>query len=131
MITVLVDHNIEGQIALLQSTLRQQGWIDLLDLHFAWLSDLGIPLSSTDREVWRFAQAHGMYLITANRTMSEPDSLEQTIREEAIETSLPVLTINSIERLHDAVYRETCAERLVEIILYPEKFSGTGRQYIP
>ncbi|HEX6797860.1 MAG TPA: DUF5615 family PIN-like protein [Ktedonobacterales bacterium] len=67
MTSILVDHNIEGQVALLQSTLQQQGWGDLLGLRFVWLSDLGIPLSSTDREVWRFAQAHGMFLITANR----------------------------------------------------------------
>lgn len=126
MTTILVDHNIEGQVGLLQSTLRQLGWIDLLDLHFVWLHDLGVPTSSTDREVWRFAQAHGMLLITANRTMTKPDSLEQTIREEAMETSLPVITIGAIERLRDPVYREACAERLVELILYPEKFSGTG-----
>lgn len=131
MTTILVDHNIEGQVTLLQNTLRQQGWVDLLDLRFAWLRDLGISTSSTDREVWRFAQAHGMLLITANRSMSEPDSLEQTIREEATETSLPVITIAAIERLHVPAYRVACAERLVEIILYPEKFSGTGRQYIP
>ncbi|HEX6797861.1 MAG TPA: hypothetical protein VF116_09145 [Ktedonobacterales bacterium] len=63
--------------------------------------------------------------------MSEPDSLEQTIREDATETSLPVLTFTAIERLRDSTYWEACAERLVEVILYPEKFNGTGRQYIP
>lgn len=131
MTTILVDHNIGGQVALLQETLRRQGWLDPLDLRFVWLLDRGISTSSTDREVWRFAQAHGMLFITANRTMSEPDSLEQTIREEATETSPPVITLPTIERLRVPAYREACAERLVEIILYPEKFSGTGRQYIP
>ncbi len=70
MISVLVDHNIEGQALLLLGTLQAQSWATLLDLRFLRLADVGLSEASTDREVWRFAQAQRMVLLTENRRMS-------------------------------------------------------------
>jgi predicted nuclease of predicted toxin-antitoxin system len=40
------------------------------------LADVGLPDNSTDREVWRFAQANQMLLLTNNRNMEGVDTLE-------------------------------------------------------
>jgi hypothetical protein len=129
--TVLVDHNLEGQAMLLWGTLAAEGWLDLASLRLARLGELGLPMESSDRSVWRYAQAHGMLLLTGNRNMKGDDSLEQTLREENTPTSLPVLTIGTVLRLDERSYREQCAERLVEIVLDLEHYLGAGRLFIP
>lgn len=131
MTTILVDHNMEGQADLLFDMLRVQGWADLLDIHFARFSDIGLDKAATDRAVWRHTQAQRMVLLTANRSMTGPDSLEQTIREERTDISLPVLTVSVVERLEETAYREACAERIAEIIVDLELYLGVGRLYIP
>src|SRR5690242_17391676 len=115
MIALLVDHNIEGQAALLWSTLATAGWLDLGLFHLVLFTDADLSFASTDREVWRFAQTHTMLLLTGNRNMDGDDSLEQTIREENEPSSLPVMTIGNLDRMVDRAYREECALRLVEI----------------
>lgn len=112
-------------------TLAAEGWLDLYPLHLATFAHVGLPIESSDRAVWRFAQAQGMILLTHNRNMKGEDSLEQTIREENTPTSLPVLTVGRVERLRERSYRERCAIRLVEIGLEVEKYLGIGRIYIP
>lgn len=107
------------------------GWLALSPLQLATFAHVGLPVDSNDRAVWRFAQAQGMILLTHNRNMKGEDSLEQTIREENMPTSLPVLTVGRVERLRDKSYRERCAIRLVEIGLEVEKYLGTGRIYVP
>jgi hypothetical protein len=72
-----------------------------------------------------------MILLTANRKMKGRDSLEQTIREENTPVSLPVVTIGRVNRLSNRKYREQCAARLAEIIMYPETCIGVGRVFIP
>ncbi|MCG8349920.1 MAG: hypothetical protein MI924_19315 [Chloroflexales bacterium] len=131
MITVLADHNIEGQALLLWGTLSAAGWLELVPLRLVRFAEIGLPADSTDRTVWRFAQAQQMYLLTDNRNMEGDDSLEQTIREENRATSLPVLTIGRVARLTKRSYREACAARLLEIVLYPEDYVGAGRIFIP
>lgn len=90
-----------------------------------------LAVDSSDRAVWRFAQDNQMILLTANRRMKGIDSLEQTIREENTSTSLPVLTIGSLDRFSDREYREQCAVRLVDILLDLENYRGVGRIFIP
>ena len=131
MITILVDHNIEGQAIALWGTLAAEGWLDLFPLKLATFESAGLPFDSTDRAVWRFAQAKGMILLTDNRNMKGEDSLEQTLREENTMTSLPVLTIGNAERLRERTYRERCATRLVEIGLDVENYLGASRIFIP
>lgn len=131
MITVLADHNIEGQALLLWGTLAATGWLELVPLRLVRFVDVGLAWDSSDRAVWRFAQEHRMYLLTDNRNMQGDDSLEETIRNENTASSLPVLTIAQVDRIPERVYREACASRLLEVILYPEDSVGTGRLYIP
>ena len=41
-----------------------------------------LSIDSSDRTVWRVAQANQMILMTANRSMKGEESLEQVLREE-------------------------------------------------
>lgn len=127
----LSDHDIEGYAQLLWGTLASVGWLELLRLELVTFRDIDLPVNSSDREVWCFAQAHGFILITNNRNMKDETSLEYTIREENQADSLPVLTIGNVERLTDLGYREQCADVLVEISLNLENHLGRGRIYIP
>ena len=130
-IRFLSDHDIEGYAQLLWGTLASVGWLDLMRLELTTFREIGLPVNRSDREVWRFAQANGLILITNNRNMKDENSLEQTIREENELNSLPVLTIGNVERVADVIYREQCADALVEISLDIENHLGRGRIYIP
>ena len=55
MITILVDHDIEGQAALLWTTLATEGWLDLGVFQLVTFREVELALDSTDRVVWRFA----------------------------------------------------------------------------
>jgi hypothetical protein len=131
MISVLVDHNMEGQAILLWGALAAEGWLDLVPLRLMTFGEVGLPFDSDDRTVWRFVQAQRMLLLTDNRSMKGPDSLEQTIREERTSTTLPVITIGSLDRLDEQAYRERCATRLVEIALDLDAYAGVTRLFIP
>lgn len=131
MTIILADHNIEGQAIALWGTLSAEGWLELVPLRLITFAQAGLPPESSDREVWRFAQGHGMILLTSNRRMRDADALEQTIREENAARSLPVLTIGSVKRMIEKTYRERCAARLLEIMLDLEKYMGAGRIFIP
>ena len=69
--------------------------------------------------------------LTNNRNMEGIDSLEQTIREENAEDSIPVLTISDFDRITERMYRDECAARLLEVIVYLDDYRGVGRLYIP
>ena len=131
MITIFVDHDIEGQAALLLSTLESQGWVRLGLLRVATFEQLSLPVESSDREIWRFAQERRMLLLTGNRNMTGEDSLEQTIRNENRPDSIPVVTIANVNRIAERNYREECATRLAVICLDVEGYLGTGRLFIP
>jgi hypothetical protein len=122
VITILVDHDIEGQALTLWGTLAAAGWLTLLPMQLATFAQVGLPADSNDRTVWRTAQARGMVLLTQNRNMKGEDSLEQTIREDNTSSSLPVVTIGRIDRIRERSYRERCAIRLVELGLDIENF---------
>lgn len=94
-------------------------------------ADIGLPIDSNDREIWRFAQKNQMILLTGNRRMREEDSLEQTLRDENTLISLPTLTIGNVDRMAEETYRERCAERLLEIVLALDNYLGTARIFIP
>ncbi len=129
---LLVDHNMEGQALLLWDTLEKAGWVDLLEMILVMFRDAGLPENSDDQEVWRFAQAKQMFLLTGNRGDYEPDPLERTIRAENTPDSLPVLTVGNVDRLKkDRIYRERCAARIAEILLDLENHLGTALLFIP
>ncbi len=131
MITVLVDHDIEGQALALWGTLGKTGWLEIVDVELVTFLNVGLPFDSSDREVWRFAQANGMILLTNNRNMDGEDSLEQTLRDENKLTSLPILTIANADRLSERLYRERCATQLLEIVIDLDTNLGRSRIYIP
>ncbi len=72
-----------------------------------------------------------MLLLTDNRNMKGDDSLEQTIREEVTADSLPVITIGSLDRIDESEYRQSCANRLVEIVIDLDCYLGYSRLFIP
>ncbi len=131
MIRILTDHNMEGQSALLWDTIVKAGWPDLIPMQMVMFGDIGLADNASDREVWRFAQANRMLILTDNRSDNEEDSLEHTISEENMPDSLPVLTIGSLGRIKQRCYREKCAERIAEIVLELGNYLGTGRIFIP
>ena len=131
MITILVDHNVEGQAMLLLGALGTAGWLELHPLQFITFPQAELTYHSSDREVWRFAQDKGWLLLTANRRMQGEDSLEQTIREENTPVSLPVMTISDGRRMVEKTYRERCAVRLLGIVLDLDNYRGVGRVFLP
>ncbi len=131
MIYILSDHDIEGQAYSIMGVLGAEGWLDMVELRLTTFAEVGLPLDSPDRVVWRFAQENGMILLTNNRNMDGEDSLEQTLREENLPTSLPVITIANAGRLSERHYRERCAFQLLEIALELDKHLGRSRVYIP
>lgn len=131
MIKFLADHDIEGYAVTLLGTLAAEGWLELVPIELVTFADVGLPIESTDREIWQFAQANQMILITNNRNMKGDHSLEQTLREENTLTSLPVLTISDIRKLADKRYRERCAAKIVEIVIDLQKNLGRSRIYVP
>lgn len=67
MITFLADHNIEGQALSLWGLLAKEGWLELISIQLVTFRDIGLSFESSDREVWRFAQANKMIILTDNR----------------------------------------------------------------
>jgi hypothetical protein len=131
VITVLVDHNIEGQADLLERTLMTEGWIDLTVIRIVTFADVSLPVETSDRGVWEFAQEHRMVLLTANRNQDDEESLQQAILEQNQSTSYPVVTIATPKRIVERDYRTRCATALAEICMEIERYFGTGRLYIP
>lgn len=131
MISVLIDHNIEGQARWLWALLVEASWTQALGITFVYFPEVGLPGDSSDRVVWRFVQARRMFLLTANRNNDDDDSLEHTLLDENTAAMLPVITIGNTDRLSERLYRERCADRLLDIVLYPENYLGSGRQFIP
>ncbi len=128
---VLLDHHMKKQGLMLWAILENDGWLELLDIPLVTFADLGIPVDAPDRQIWHFAQEHRIILLTANRNNKGAESLAQTIREENTPTSLPVLTIGSLDRMEESIYRDQCAERIVEVIMNIEDYLGAGRVFVP
>ncbi len=132
MTDILIDHNMEGQAILLWNTFLKTEWSELIPIRMFMFTDVGLAVNSDDREVWRFAQNHRMIFLTNNRSSKEEDSLERTILEENMPTSLPVLTVGNLNRIRsDKFYREKCIERILEIASELDNYLGTGRIFIP
>jgi hypothetical protein len=131
VITILVDHDMEGQAAILWGTIDVAEWQGRGVVAMVTLAQVGLPRESPDREVWRFAQAQGMLLLTNNRNSRGDDSLGRTIGEESSMASLPILTVSSLDRIADRRYRQRCAARILEIAADLDNYRGTGRIFIP
>jgi len=128
---ILIDHNLEGDAALLFAWLDKEDWVELLRLEFVSFAEVALNVESDDTTVWRFAQTHGMLLLTLNRNDDDETSLTATIRHENTAASLPVLTVANLRCLKEQACREAAALRLAEIVVDLEQYLGTGRLYIP
>ena len=128
----LVDHNLERHAVVLLGNIAQQGWLEVAPIQFVSFQAVELSFDSSDRLVWRVAQAHQMILLTANRKMRGKDALEKVLREENTLTSLPVITIGNADRvLDERCYRDQCVDRLLEIVIDIENYLGVGRLFIP
>ena len=47
MITILIDHNIEGQAAMLRGALMEAGWLELFPLQMKTFADMGLPVQGS------------------------------------------------------------------------------------
>src|SRR2546428_13470586 len=130
-ITVLLDHDIEGQVVYLEAGLAETGWDQLIEIDFVLLRDCGLAENSPDNESWRYAQEHGMLLIPNIRNNDGETSLHATIARENTPDSLPVVTVSDKDSLRLADYRRRAATALARIIIYPENYRGVGRVFIP
>jgi hypothetical protein len=98
-------------------------------LHF---EDVGLADTATDLEVWQRCQAEQMTLITGNRNLTGPDSLEATIRLHNTSSSLPVFTIADVDRLNASrSYVEEVVESLLDYLQRIDTVRGTGRLFLP
>ncbi|GDZ92930.1 hypothetical protein PA905_06270 [Planktothrix agardhii CCAP 1459/11A] len=128
----LIDHNLNGHAMIFFGSIANQGWLDILPIRFITFDEIGLPINTNDRVVWRLAQENQMILLTANRSMKGKDSLEQVMREENTPNSLPVITVGNADRLlNDSEYRERCVERLIEIVIDINSYMGVSRLFIP
>ena len=95
---LLIDHNLGGHAEILLGSIASQGWLELLSIRFITFKEMKRSIDSSDRIVWRLAQANQMILLTANHSMKGEDSLEQVLREENTPDSFPVMTIGDADR---------------------------------
>lgn len=97
-----------------------------------FFADFNLKERMSDIELWRFCQTEGLMIVTANRNMDGPDSLEWALRTEITQTSLPVVTISDVQALDsDRSYIRRVAIQLLETIYDVETLRGSGRRYIP
>lgn len=58
----LIDYNLTGDAVLFWGTLSAEGWLDLLPIRFFTFQEVELPMDSSDRVVWDFAQTNQMIL---------------------------------------------------------------------
>jgi hypothetical protein len=130
-ITMLLDHDLEGQISFLEAGWRETGWDQYLHLEFRRLRDLNIPNDATDQAIWHYVQREHFLLLTNNRNREDAMSLQATIERENTQDSLPVLTISDKDKLVLPAYRQQAAHKLAAVIIDLEYYLGVGRVFIP
>lgn len=132
---ILTDNDVRGQVdylvALVEAEPWQEFWKDLA-LPLLRFEDLGLSPSATDQEVWERCQAEEVVLITGNRNLSGPDSLEATIRRQNTPQALPVFTIADVNKVNASkAYAEQIVEALLDYLQRIEKVRGAGRLFLP
>ena len=131
MVVVLFDYYISGYAEWMRRTFLSESWTTLIPIEFLTFDDIGLPMETSDRQVWRLIQERRMFLLTGNRNSDGIDSLVATIKEENFPESLPILTVSRQNDLASSNYRAECITRLVAIAIDLDNFRGVGRLYIP
>lgn len=131
---ILADNDVGGAVIALRRVLESEEWAEFaaaLDLHFVEFEDVGLARDASDFTVWQTCQEIGAVLITGNRA-SGPESLEQTIQDQAKGDSLPVVTLGDPQRVvRNQTYARKCAFSLLDLLDRIETLSGTGRLFVP
>lgn len=135
MIGIMCDQDVQGLARAVIARCRQADWEDVwneLDIELYTFSDVGLEPDATDAEIWIACQQNNIVLLTGNRNAEGPDSLEITIRQRNVPSSLPVLTFADLRKLkHDRTYVELAAVSLLEKLIDIDVLRGAGRIYLP
>lgn len=133
MQTILSDHNCEGQAEAIFAALRYRGLFPLIPMKLIFFGDIGLHISTNDKNVWQLCQNQQYLLLTGNRSAADGvKSLEYNINHFVKPDSLPVITIGNLGRVKaDPTYCWRCAENLAEIVLDLDSVRGVPRLYIP
>lgn len=135
MPTILIDANIEGHGVVVERRLNSADWREFttsMGVSFITFASIGLDHDSPDDIVWRICQVGQYYLLTGNRNAEGDDSLETTIRREGTIHSVPVLTMPSADRVFDSpAYLERVARKLLDYLMFAERYRGSGRLYLP
>ncbi len=132
---ILADNDVRGQVDYLASLMQAEPWIDFwqdLGLKLFRFEDIGLSPAAADRDVWQQCQLEQLVLITGNRNLSGPDSLEATIRQLGTAQSLPVFTIADVNKLNTTrSYADEVVTALVDYLQRIDGLRGTGRMFLP
>ena len=132
---ILADANIEGHVAVLVRALQRQPLRELwesADVPVFTFEMLEWPRNLDDLSLWLQCQERDIVLLTGNRNLESPLSLEAAIRQRGNEQSLPVLTLANPDRvLKSGDYAERTAIRMLECLLEIDALRGCGRIFIP
>jgi hypothetical protein len=135
MTALLADNNAEGNLRAVLRICESTGWMDVwqaLGVTVHTFKTARIDPAVLDDELWDWCQRTGAYLFTANRNAHGLHSLQQAIVARSTAQSVPVLSLSNPDRvLADRNYAEDVAVRLMEIIMEPERFRGSGRLWLP
>jgi hypothetical protein len=135
MPTIMADHDVEGHLSILLTTLHSPVWIEFwsnTSCDVESFERLGIAVDASDEEIWLLCQERRIILITGNRNAQGEDSLEQTIRRRLQPHHLPVFTISDPDRMmHDVDYLERVAGGLLDYLERLNTLLGAGRLYLP
>jgi hypothetical protein len=132
---LLADNDVVGHVEDLVHKMRSPQWADFwiaLGLALVYFRDVALVPASSVREIWQTCQAEQLLLITNNRNLEDPESLEATIRELNNPDSLPVFTISDIQAFRtNRAYADRVVEGLYEYIIGIDDLRGTGPLYLP
>jgi hypothetical protein len=132
---LLADNNVIGPVQALVQQMQSESWADLwvsLGLTLKRFEDVGLSPSSSDQEIWLTCQAEQLILITDNRNLDSPDSLEATIRQHNHPGCLPVFTIADLDKYQTSRdYAERVVESIYDYLMRIDEVRGTGRLFLP
>jgi len=132
---ILADNDVRGQVEYLVVLMGSEPWREFwqdLGLALFHFEDIGLFATSTDLEVWEQCQANEVVLITGNRNLSGPDSLEAVIRLRNTPQCLPALTIADVNKVNASkAYAEQVVETLIDYLQRIETVRGAGKLYLP
>jgi hypothetical protein len=132
---ILADNDVRGQVDYLGALMRVEPWAEFsrdLGLALLHFEDVGLYPTASDLDVWQRCQADQLVLITGNRNLAGPNSLEATIRQLGAPQCLPVFTIADVDRFNASKpYAEHVVETLLDYLQRIESLRGTGRLYLP